>query len=98
MGGKGRGEIGGEAGEVTGVVVDAPTTICNHPWHLLQIISLHPSLSQPPGGTFHKLSSDAIFVVCSQTFSLLIDKDGRACQNILIQFPCVFFSNLFNFW
>ena len=25
MGGKGRGEIGGEAGEVTGVVADAPT-------------------------------------------------------------------------
>ena len=25
-GGKGRGEIGGEAGEVTGVVADAPTT------------------------------------------------------------------------
>ena len=27
-------------------------------------------LSQPPGGTFHKLSSDAILVVCSQTFAL----------------------------
>ena len=26
MGGKGRGEIGGDAGEVTGVVADAPTT------------------------------------------------------------------------
>ena len=26
--GKGRGEIGGEAGEVTGVVADAPTTDC----------------------------------------------------------------------
>jgi hypothetical protein len=26
MGGKGRGQIGGEAGEVTGVVVNAPTT------------------------------------------------------------------------
>ena len=26
MGGKGRGEIGGEAGEVTGVVANAPTT------------------------------------------------------------------------
>ena len=26
MGGKGSGEIGGEAGEVTGVVADAPTT------------------------------------------------------------------------
>ena len=26
MGCKGRGEIGGEAGEVTGVVADAPTT------------------------------------------------------------------------
>ena len=26
MGGKGRGEIGDEAGEVTGVVADAPTT------------------------------------------------------------------------
>ena len=25
-GGKGRGEIGGEAGEITGVVADAPTT------------------------------------------------------------------------
>ena len=25
---------------------------------------------QPPGGTFHKLSSDAIFVVFSQTFAL----------------------------
>ena len=24
----------------------------------------------PPGGTFHKLSSDAFFVVCSQTFTL----------------------------
>ena len=27
MGGKGRGEIGGEAGEVTGVVADMPTTV-----------------------------------------------------------------------
>ena len=26
MGGKGKGEIGGEAGEVTGVVTNAPTT------------------------------------------------------------------------
>ena len=30
----------------------------------------HPSLLQPPGGTFHKLSSNAIFVMCSQTFTL----------------------------
>ena len=30
-----------------------------------------PSIpSQPPGGTFRKLSSDAVFVVCSQTFTL----------------------------
>ena len=58
-GGKGRGEIGGEAGEVTGVVADAPTT---------------------------------------NIYSLLIDKDGRACRNISIQFPCVCPSDLFNFW
>ena len=33
-------------------------------------ISLHPFLSQSPGGTFHELCSDAIFVVCLQTFAL----------------------------
>ena len=27
----------------------------------------------------HLINSDAIFVVCSRTFSLLIDKDSRAC-------------------
>ena len=32
------------------------------------------SLSQPPGGTFRKLSSDAIFVVCSLTFILFRSK------------------------
>ena len=64
-GGKGRGEIGGEAGEVTGVVANAPTTDgfgksygTFSGWK----ISLHPFLSQ--------LSSDAIFVVCSHTFTL----------------------------
>ena len=35
-------------------------------------------------------------------YSLLIDKDGRACRNISIQFPYVFvclsFNDLFNFW
>ena len=41
MGGKGRGEIVGEAGEVTGVVADAPTTnglgkIISHVRHHLQ--------------------------------------------------------------
>ena len=31
--------------------------------------------------------------------SILIDKDGRACQNISIQFPCCLsYSDLFNFW
>ena len=29
-------------------------------------ISLHPLFSKPLGGTFHKMSSDAIFVVFSE--------------------------------
>ena len=33
-------------------------------------ISLHSFLLQPPGGTFQKLSSDAIFVLCSHTYIL----------------------------
>ena len=28
--------------------------------------SLHPFLSQPPGGTFQKLSSDAIYILLTQ--------------------------------
>ena len=46
------------------------------------------------------------FILGSMVFmcwcNLLIDKDGRACRNILIQFPWVFmwlsYSDLFNFW
>ena len=49
------------------------------------LISLHPSLSQPPGGTFRKLSSDAVFVI----YSLSIEEDGCASRNISIQFPRV---------
>ena len=57
---------------------------------LISVISLHPSLLQTPGGTFRKLSSDAVFVVCSQTFTLFrFEEDGRASRNISIQFPCV---------
>ena len=37
---------------------------------VMEYTSLHPFLSQPPGGTFQKLSSDAIFVVCSHAFAL----------------------------
>ena len=36
------------------------------------------------------ISSDAIFVVCSHTFALLIEKDCCVCRNISISFQCVF--------
>ena len=40
--------------------------------------------------------------VFTNIYSLPIDKDGRACRNILIQFPCVFvclsLGDLLNFW
>ena len=43
-----------------------------------------------------------LYRVFTNFYSLPIDKDGHACQNISIQFQCVFvclsFSDLFNFW
>ena len=43
-----------------------------------------------------------VYLYFCLTYSLLIYKDGRACQNISIQFPCVFmclsYIDLFNFW
>jgi hypothetical protein len=39
---------------------------------------------------------------CIESYSLPIDKDGHACQNISIQFPCVCvclsFSDIINSW
>ena len=55
------------------------------------ILSFPPFLflSQSPGGTFQKLSSDTIFTACSHKFTLLIEKDVCDRQNILNKFPCV---------
>ena len=41
------------------------TNVCEH---TTRMVSLERFLSQPHGGTFYKVPSDAIFVVCSQTF------------------------------
>ena len=63
--------------------------------------SIHPSRN-PLVAPFINFLVKASLRAFTNIYSLPIDKDGRACRNISIKFPCVFvclsYSDPFNFW